>query len=161
MSKIGAWLNEPEFNRWYFKWSLFDWIRASVAVIAIRLIQAIPFQNTALGFLLGVLAVVIVAVLFGVRQRSTEFQPLIVIESPAGGKVPLFKIVRGFAYPSPALVQVLILAGKANDRRWFPQPDAEISRYGWTAKCRFGDASAPVTGWDFDFCAVIPENQNQ
>ena len=47
-----------------------------------------------------------------------------------------FKIVNGFAYPPPTLVQVLILAGPVNDRRWFPQPDAEISRYGWTAKCR-------------------------
>ncbi|MGC2492344.1 hypothetical protein [Candidatus Binatus sp.] len=159
MSKIGAWFNEPEFNRWYFKWSLFDWIRAGIAVIAIKLIQTIPFQNTALAFLLGVLAVVIVAVLFGVRQRSTELQPLITIQSPAGGRVPLFKIVRGCAHPSPALVQVMILAGPINDRRWFPQPDAEISRYEWRAKCRFGDQSAPATGWEFDFCAVIPRTR--
>ena len=93
------------------------------------------------------------------RQETEDSKVLIRIQSPSGGRVPLFKIVIGFAYPPPTLVQVLILAGPVNDRRWFPQPDAEISRYGWTAKCRFGDASAPETGWGFDFCAVIPRTR--
>ena len=55
MSKIGAWFNEPEFNRWYFKWSL-SMDRAGIAVIAIKLSDH-PFQHNALAFLLGVLAV--------------------------------------------------------------------------------------------------------
>jgi len=98
------------------------------------------------------------------RSEPPEAAParptlLIAIQSPVGGRVPLYKIVSGIAYPSPTLVQVLILAGPVNDRRWFPQPDAEISRYRWTAKCRFGDTSAPDTGWDFDFCAVIPRTR--
>jgi hypothetical protein len=94
-----------------------------------------------------------------VRLETEGANTLVRIQSPSGGRVPLFKMVRGFAYPPPVLVQVLILAGPANDRRWFPQPDAEISRYEWTAKCRFGDQHAPVTGWDFDFCAVIPRTR--
>ena len=95
----------------------------------------------------------------GTNATTEEEKPLIRIQSPSGGKVPLFKLVRGFACPSPSLVQVLILAGPANDRRWFCQPDAQISGFEWIVKCRFGDQSAPTIGWEFDFCAIIPKTR--
>jgi hypothetical protein len=170
---FSQWLHEPEFNRWYIKWIALDFVRAALLLLALWIYQhfspVLGNISSISGFALACLLVLVVAAILAIKPKPHEVVPtkpesealktVVAIESPAGGKVPLFKIVRGFAYPSPALVQVLILAGPPNDRRWFPQLDAEIARYGWTAKCRFGDEHAPVTGWDFDFCAVIPRTR--
>jgi hypothetical protein len=84
---------------------------------------------------------------------------LIAIQSPNGGAVPMFKIVRGFAYPSsPALVQVLVQAGAPNNMRWFLQPEVDVTRYEWKVRCKFGAVNS-LSGWVFRVCAVMPKTR--
>jgi hypothetical protein len=80
---------------------------------------------------------------------------LIAIQCPSSGPVARWAVIRGFAHPSPSIVQVLIEAGKTNDKKWFVMNDVRVSRYEWKARCNFGGEN-PVTGWDFKVCAVIP-----
>jgi hypothetical protein len=91
-------------------------------------------------------------------SSSARPTPLIAIQSPSGGSVPTWAIVEGFASPTPALVQVLVEAGPINQRLWYVQGDARVTRYGWKARCRFGDQNSQ-TGWGFRFCAVIPKTR--
>jgi hypothetical protein len=90
--------------------------------------------------------------------NTPEPSQSISIQSPDGGKVPTYKVVRGFAYPRPELVQVFVEAGGRNNMRWFLQPDTRITRYEWMARCRFGDIKS-VTGWSFRMCALIPKTR--
>jgi hypothetical protein len=112
--------------------------------------------------LAGAVIVVLVLLITSFVRRPNPLtepnRPLITIQSPSGDSVPTWKVVRGFAYPSPSLVQVLIEAGPPNDRRWYPQADAKITRYEWMVRSRFGDDNSQ-TGWGFRFCAVVPKTR--
>jgi hypothetical protein len=93
-------------------------------------------------------------------QLSEPPKSIVAIQSPnGGGKVPCYKIVRGFAYPSANLVQLLVLAGPVGKRRWFVQPAAQVTRYEWSVLCRFGNPRNAVTGWTFEVCAILPKTR--
>lgn len=90
-----------------------------------------------------------------IQPKLTPLIPIIEIQEPDGGKVPFRKRVRGFAYPTPEIVQVMIYAGSPNDKWWFPQSVAEIKRFEWSCWSRFGGQNT-VSGGVFQVCAIIP-----
>src|SRR5215469_16363910 len=103
---------------------------------AVRLELANPIAQ-AIATLVAAIVLIRVGVKVGERFADKSLAPIIAIQEPGAGKVPTWKTVRGFAYPSPSLVQVFVEAGGKHNMRWFLQGDVYIDRYEWTARCRF------------------------
>jgi hypothetical protein len=76
MAKLQEWLREPEFNRWYVKWTALDFVRAAVFLLAVWLYQHfVPSVGNLLsgipGFVLGCLLVLVIATILAVKPKPT------------------------------------------------------------------------------------------
>jgi hypothetical protein len=101
MAKLPQWLHEPEFNRWYVKWTALDFVRAPLFLLAMWAYQhfAATFGNLVSGipgFLLACLLVLVVAIILAVKPKSNVVTEVVTGKSDTELRLSMGRITANF-----------------------------------------------------------------